>query len=281
MSPPAPGAIPVSERAVLAGTYPQAMAATVPRPGSPVVPAATVAVVRDGDSGLEALLVHRNPDGAFAGLWVFPGGRVDDGDLEGSTEGSSPTGAAAASEPGRRPDVAASGAEDEIAAARRAAVREAREEAGLQLDPDRLAVLSWWLPPAEVTRRFATWFFVAPANPGDPVVVDRTEVHDHAWVGPAEALARRDRGAISLAPPTWMTLHWLSQHHDVASVLTAAGSRAPERFVTRVGRSPSGQVAATLWEGDAGYEDGVLDRPGPRRRLVTDDRGWHFESTSA
>jgi 8-oxo-dGTP pyrophosphatase MutT (NUDIX family) len=272
------------------------MAVTAPRPGGPASPAATVAVVRDGANGLEVLLVHRNPEGSFAGLWVFPGGRVEDGDLRVTAQGPPPNcvvkkdagvlchhtvaaGGVVAPEPGRWPAVANVGAESEIAAARRAAVREAREEAGLQLDPDRLTVLSWWLPPAEAATRFATWFFVAPADPGDAVVVDGTEVHDHAWVGPAEALAQRDGGGITLAPPTWMTLHWLSQHPDVASALAAAGSRAPERFVTHVAFSPPGHAAAILWEGDAGYQDGVLDRPGPRRRLVTDDRGWHLEST--
>ncbi len=44
----------------------------------PAVPAATVALVRDGDGGLEVLLMRRPGSMAFApGMHVFPGGRVD------------------------------------------------------------------------------------------------------------------------------------------------------------------------------------------------------------
>ena len=75
-------------------------------PDDTIVPAATVVLVRDGDAGLETLMLHKNSKLAFGGMWVFPGGRIDDEDREG-----------------------AESAED---AARRAAVREAVEEADLQ-----------------------------------------------------------------------------------------------------------------------------------------------------
>ncbi|MDQ2729337.1 MAG: NUDIX domain-containing protein [Actinomycetota bacterium] len=243
------------------------MTETHPLASSAASPAATVAVLRDGDGGLEVLLVRRNPKGSFAGMWVFPGGRVDVEDLRAAVGGVMDAG------------TGIEGADGEVAAARHAAGREAEEEAGLRLDRGRMEVLSWWLPPAEAARRFATWFFVAAVAPGHAVVIDQTEVHDHVWVEPAEALARRDRDELSLAPPTWMTLHWLAQHRDAASVLAAAASRPPERFVTHAVFSRPGTLAAVVWEGDEGYEDGDLERPGPRRRLVTGERSWHFESS--
>jgi 8-oxo-dGTP pyrophosphatase MutT (NUDIX family) len=47
----------------------------------PVRPAATVMLVRDGDDGLEVFMLRRTLSAAFAsGMYVFPGGRVDDAD---------------------------------------------------------------------------------------------------------------------------------------------------------------------------------------------------------
>ena len=47
----------------------------------PVREAATVMLVRDGDDGLEVFMLRRTLDAAFAGgMYVFPGGRLDDAD---------------------------------------------------------------------------------------------------------------------------------------------------------------------------------------------------------
>ena len=44
----------------------------------PIVPAATVVLLRDGEPGLEALLVQRSKAVThMGGMWVFPGGKVD------------------------------------------------------------------------------------------------------------------------------------------------------------------------------------------------------------
>src|SRR3954468_11810875 len=101
------------------------------------IAAATVILARDTKRGPEVLMLRRNSKIAFGGMWVFPGGRVDPTDLEGVPEG------------------------DELAAARRAAVREAHEEAGLVVDEAGLVVFSHWVPPVEVPKRFSTWFFLA------------------------------------------------------------------------------------------------------------------------
>jgi 8-oxo-dGTP pyrophosphatase MutT (NUDIX family) len=218
-------------------------------------PAATVVPLRDGPDGIEVLLLRRNSRGAFGGMWVFPGGQVDPGDMAGV--------------------VTKSEEEAEIAGARRAAVREAREESGLDLSEKELVTLSFWIPPKDAPRRFATWFFLAKAE-GD-VVVDRGEIHDHQWLSPGAAMAARDAGEVELAPPTFTTLWWVDHHPDVDSALAEAASRAPERFATHLGFTVEGTLAATLWQGDAGYADGDVDRPGPRRRLWMDPAGWRVE----
>jgi 8-oxo-dGTP pyrophosphatase MutT (NUDIX family) len=217
-------------------------------------PAATVVPLRDGDDGLEVLLLRRNARGQFGGMWVFPGGQVDADDLS-----------------------ERAGEDAEVSAARRAAVREAREEAGIELDEEDLVTLSFWLPPSSAPRRFATWFFLAPAGHHLLVVVDDDEIHEHRWQTPAAAMAARNAGDIDLVPPTFTTLWWLSGHADVAAALAAAAARPPERFMTRLAFGPDERLRATLWDGDAGYLDGDLDHPGPRRRLWIDATGWRVD----
>jgi len=53
-------------------------------------PAATVVLLRPGRDGLLALLTHRPPSMAFApDVHVFPGGRVDEADLDASVQARS------------------------------------------------------------------------------------------------------------------------------------------------------------------------------------------------
>src|SRR5438067_5172908 len=57
-----------------------------------VQPAATVMLVRDGGGSLEVLMLRRHPESVFAAdAWVFPGGRVDDGDGAGAPIGAGPS----------------------------------------------------------------------------------------------------------------------------------------------------------------------------------------------
>ncbi|HEY7438702.1 MAG TPA: NUDIX domain-containing protein [Acidimicrobiia bacterium] len=213
------------------------------------VPAATVILLRESSGHLETLMLRRDSKLAFAGgMWVFPGGRVDPDDYDGS--------------------------DDVLAAARRAAVREAAEEAGLAVDPASLVWLSHWTPPPQTPRRFATWFFVAPAPTG-AVMIDDGEIRDHMWVAPADAIARRDVLEIELAPPTWVTLHTLARSATVAEALRAARDTEIEYFTTKAAVTAEGVVA--LWAGDAGYETGDASVLGPRHRLWMLESGWRYE----
>jgi len=215
------------------------------------IAAATVVLARDGADGIEVLMLRRNSKLVFGGMWVFPGGRVDPEDVDPADDG------------------------DEVAAARRAAVREAHEEAGAIVDPDDLVTFSYWVPPPQAPRRFATWFFLAPAGAGE-VVIDFGEIHEHLWLRPEEAIRRRDAGEIELAPPTWVTLWQLATAGTVEKMLAAARGQRPRRFETHIGMKGDSMIA--LWEGDAGYEDGDADRPGARHRLSMSPEGWKYES---
>jgi 8-oxo-dGTP pyrophosphatase MutT (NUDIX family) len=230
------------------------------RTGSPPVAAATVILIRDTRDQLETLMLRKNSRIAFGGMWVFPGGRVDEGD-----------------HPERMAsDAHASGDDAEVEAARRAAVRETEEEAGLEIPPGALVPFSHWTPPPITPKRFLTWFFLAAAPPGN-VVIDDGEIHEHEWMAPATALQRRDAGEIELAPPTWVTLHELSMWKRVDEALAVVRKRAAERFETRIAMGDTGPLA--LWHGDAGWDSSDASAPGSRHRLAMSDDGWRYERT--
>jgi len=221
----------------------------------PAIPAATVVLLRDGPDGLETLMLRRNSKLAFAGgAWVFPGGRIDPEDYP---EGAISTDDAAVA-----------------VAARTAAVREAMEEAGLVVDPEGLVWFAHWTPGPLAARRFATWFFMARAPEG-AVTIDDGEIHEHLWIHPAEAMARRDAGEIELIPPTWMTLRLLAEEPTVDALLEAARAREPQIYVTHIARVDGG--IASIWQGDAAYDDGDTTKPGPRNRLLMLADGWRVE----
>lgn len=222
--------------------------------GSPLIPAATVVVLRDhAEGGVEALMLRRNSKLEFAGgAWVFPGGRVDETDRS-----------------GLRPD-------DAEGAARRAATREAVEEAGVELDPDALVWFSHWTPPPISPKRFGTWFFATAAPAGElAVTIDGGEIHDHAWMRPRDAMARRDAREIELTPPTWITLEELALHDSVEQALEVLRSRPPVWFATEI--AFVGEQVVALYDGDVAYGGGDPEAEGPRHRLWMSDDRWRYE----
>lgn len=265
-------------------------------PDKPLLLAATVVVVRDGDDGLEVLMVLRNRSLKFGGgSWVFPGGRVDEADYLGADGRSVPDGLV--SEPPHTPpdtpaayaDVAeathldvssaiadAEASPEKFAAAQRAAVRETLEETGLVVSVDDLVCFSHWIPPPIAPKRFATWFFVVAAPEDQEVEVDGGEITDHAWLRPADKIRMRNEGEEDdMLPPTYVTLAELAAKETVAELLELAKARKPPLYATKI--AMSGDQAVSLWAGDAGYETGDADAPGPRHRLVMSDENWEYQ----
>lgn len=222
----------------------------------PAHPAATVVLVRDSQNGCETLLVRRNVQLSFhGGSWVFPGGRIDPEDY-----------------------AAAGDSSDIIAAGRYAAVREAWEEAGVQIAHTNLHLFSRWITPEEAPKRFDTLFFIVPAG-SDEVRVDGGEIHEHRWMRPDEALALRRPGEFDLPPPTFVTLTQLATHRTVADILNSIPTRSLQLFVPLLRVMPEG--ACCLYPGDVAYEGGDLDLPGPRHRLLITESDWCYQRSPA
>lgn len=214
--------------------------------------AATVVLLRDTAEGMEALMLRKNSKIAFGGMWVFPGGRIDDDD---------------------------GGADDEIETrARIAAVREAQEECALELDPESMSWISHWTPPAIGNRRFITWFYMAPA-PDGKVVIDDGEIIESLWLQPTQALEKQAAGEIELAPPTHITLHYLSAFNTVEAARVGMVTAGPRYYATHIGQLEGDLVA--MWQGDAGYDDHDASIEGLRHRLRMKTGGWEFEDSGA
>jgi 8-oxo-dGTP pyrophosphatase MutT (NUDIX family) len=113
-------------------------------------PSATVVLIRDGDEQLELLLLERNTAREQKrGPWVFPGGKIEPADRVGSDQSVQQS-------------------------ARRAAIREAQEEAGLELDVSQLIAISRWITPEISPKRFDTWFFLGRIGTKSPSTAGRS-----------------------------------------------------------------------------------------------------------
>jgi 8-oxo-dGTP pyrophosphatase MutT (NUDIX family) len=191
---------------------------TVPRQ------AATVIVLRGGDQTLEVLLVRRTTSARFmGGVWVFPGGAVDDAEGEGD------------------------------AAQRVAAIRELHEEAGIVLDdPDALVRFSRWITPAEVVVRFDTHFFLAPIPEGQEPRIDGQEIVAFGWFTPDAALSAHEDGTIELVFPTIKHLEQLAEFVTAEALLDHARGREVGPVQPRVVNE--GDSARIVLPGEPGYD---------------------------
>lgn len=206
-------------------------------------------VLRPSADGPQALLLRRSSRLVFhGGSWVFPGGRVDPED--GQARG------------------------DDFDAARRAAVRETQEEADLQLQAQALHPLSHWTTPVGPPRRFATWFFVTTASAGR-ARADGAEMKEHRWFAADEALEAFAAGDVDLPPPTFVSLTWLREHRTCEDAMAAVTAAQPTIYVPRP--RPVADGVVSIYGGDAGYDQGLVEHDGPRHRLWMVKGGWRYE----
>jgi 8-oxo-dGTP pyrophosphatase MutT (NUDIX family) len=256
-------------------------------------PAATVIVLRDGPHRPEVFMVRRHEGTAFmGGAYVFPGGRVDQGDFD-----------------------HAGG--DRGLAFRYAAIRELFEEVGvllaraangsfvslagadvharfvryrtdvhsgvlglaalanrerLTLAPDALVLVAHWVTPPVDVRRFDTLFFVTRVPPDQTPAHDAAETTASVWTDASSALRLAERDEIVLPPPTWTTLRELEPFDSVDAVLRWAARRAVVRreplFVEEGGRR------MLLLPGDPANPEGWAEPLPHETRFVHENGRW-------
>ncbi|MDB5808866.1 MAG: hypothetical protein JWN94_988 [Betaproteobacteria bacterium] len=250
------------------------------------LPAATVTLVRDGEQGLEVLMMKRNMQSAFVpGRYLFPGGHVDptDGlaDIYSHCMGLD--------------DAAASmrlGIESGGLAFWVAAIRECFEESGLllahgengkpiaheraaklaqyrkavaagdhpfdtllrdeglTLEVDSLVYFAHWITPPGAPRRYDTRFFVAHAPAGQEAVHDNEEMTESVWINPRDGVERHKAGTFKLMTPTIHSLKLFAKY-ETADSLLAAMRVLPNvpRIAPRI--DPSGR---RVLPGEPGYD---------------------------
>ena len=120
-------------------------------------------------------------------MYVFPGGRVDPEDAD---------------------DAAA-------------AVRETREETGIDVDPANVFPLTRWVTPTGLPSRFDARFFAAVVPPGTDVTAASDEVAESRWLSPEDALTAVADGSIEMWQPTVVTLQQLLGLSDEPAIRAA------------------------------------------------------------
>ena len=225
--------------------------------------ASTVVLLRDGLAGVEAWLLTRVRQMAFAaGMTVFPGGRVE------ASDRYVPWAGTPAAEFATRLGCDAAAARALVGAA----VRETFEETGVLLSVpgadlraarsdvesgrvgfaellrahglavNASAVRPWarWITPEGEPRRYDTRFFVAALPPGATAEDLTSESSSAGWVRVRDAIVQYERGDRLMFPPTIATLQALDGEPSVADVLAAAASRSVDPVRPLLGQDGDG-----------------------------------------
>lgn len=245
------------------------------KPAVPILPAATILMLRDDP--FEVLMVKRHHQIDFAsGALVFPGGKTHDGDhdpaweyrtlgwgdslphkralrIAAIREAYEETGILLARHPDQSPfagSEAAGAARADIAADRRAFL-DLVSELDVHLDLGALSVFARWITPAMMPKRFDTWFYVAAAPPDQLALCDGWETVDAEWIEPKEALRLAEAGERKVIFPTRMNLQLLAEADDAIDAVVRAQARALVTVEPKVADSPAGKVLVI--PEDAGY----------------------------
>jgi len=261
----------------------------------PVKPAATVLLVRDADAGgVEVFMLRRTFNAAFAsGMFVFPGGKVDDVDgvdeiaelcdgltdshasaLLGIASGGLAYWVACIRECFEEAGVLLARHEstgdvvrfDDDATAKRfeeerenihdgsVALLDLCKREGLRLTTDDIHYVSHWITPMGEKRRFDTRFFIARAPQAQEPLHDDGETIESFWISPQEAIERAHEKDLMLMPPTKANIEFLLPYKTADEVLDAAAQVGmPQTILPKLKIDSDGRVVGIAMPGDPEY----------------------------
>lgn len=242
---------------------------TPPGQVAPARDSATVILARDGTTGLEVFMLERHLKSDFAGgAYVFPGGTLDDRDLD-------PALWALVDGPGADEAARLLGVdEDRAMGFFTCAIRETFEEAGAllarrdgepvgydeRLEPyraplanreltllelaekenlryaaDLLHYYSHWVTPELAPKRYTTRFFVAAfPDEAERLLHDMGETTDSRWISPSEALRQGREGTFTIIFPTRKHLEQLAAFEDVDTLVASTRGKVVEEILPHI-----------------------------------------------
>ena len=231
-------------------------------------PAATIVLMRDGESGMEILLLKRHRASGFVpGAYVFPGGRTDEADADPALEECAlnlrqasvaaflwfaavrevfeETGVLLARD--AQGDWAVDAAtSEEIQKLRlglleeQLMLRDILQQCKYRIDFSDVVYFAHWITPVAEPRRYDTRFFAARLPDGREVLADPREMTDAVWLTPADALERFSRGQLPMVFPTVRTLEQLAEYRTTDDALAALRNHAVEPIMPRLVRTGTG-----------------------------------------
>ena len=215
-------------------------------------------IVRDSDVGMQVFMMKRSLRSNFAGIWVFPGGILEDQDqdiakknyfsginekkakailnydresltywIASLRETFEETGALIAN---RENDSFFVPTKDEAINLDRLrsdlnngkiSFISILKELKLKIALERLIYVSHWITPDVETKRYTTRFFLTSLNEKVTMTHDELEGTDSKWIGINEALEAHKAGRISLIMPTIKNLESISSYKNTQEIISA------------------------------------------------------------
>ena len=224
-------------------------------------PAATLLLLRDGETGLEILMIERHGKSGFAsGATVFPGGRVDATDESlapfcagGDQYENLPLRVAAIRESYEESGVLLArknGAPDLLSHEELLAFRSHHDTIGhffgavtaaeLQLATDQLVRVAHWITPEFEPKRFDTHFFAAVAPSEQIAQEDGHEAVEAVWLRPQAVLEAAERDERYLMLPTYVLLRQFSDYPTAAAAIAGERGRAIATVMPKITQTADG-----------------------------------------